>query len=53
MVFRCTFDELVNFGGIWHLSLSTSIAWRVIYSLNDERKVLLVAKIDQRGLVSR
>ena len=23
--------------------------WRVIYSLNDERKVLLVAKIDQRG----
>ena len=27
--------------------------WRVIYSLNDERKVLLVAKIDQRGRVYR
>ena len=26
--------------------------WRVIYSLNDEQKVLLVAKIDQRGRVS-
>ena len=53
MVFRCTSDELMDFGGIWHLSLSTSIAWRVIDSLNNERKVLLVAKIDQRGLVSR
>jgi len=27
--------------------------WRVIYSLNDEHKVLLVAKIDQRGRVYR
>ena len=27
--------------------------WRVIYSLNNERKVLLVAKIDQRGRVYR
>ena len=27
--------------------------WRVIYSLNDARKVLLVAKIDQRGQVYR
>ena len=27
--------------------------WRVIYSLNDEQKVLLVAKIDQRGRVYR
>ena len=26
---------------------------RVIYSLNDERKVLLVAKIDQRGQAYR
>ena len=25
--------------------------WRVIYSLDDESKVLLVAKIDQRGQV--
>jgi len=27
--------------------------WRVIYSLNDEQKVMLVAKIDQRGQVYR
>ena len=27
--------------------------WRVIYSLNNEQKVLLVAKIDQRGRVYR
>lgn len=27
--------------------------WRVIYSLNDDRKVLLVAKIDQRGRAYR
>ena len=27
--------------------------WRVIYSLNDEHKVLLVAKINQRGRVYR
>ena len=27
--------------------------WRVIYSLDDEREVLLVAKIDQRGQVYR
>ena len=27
--------------------------WRVIYSINDERKVLLVAKIDRRGQIYR
>ena len=27
--------------------------WRVIYSLDDESEVLLVAKIDQRGQVYR
>ena len=27
--------------------------WRVIYSLNDESKVLVVAKIDRRGQVYR
>ena len=27
--------------------------WRVVHSLNDARKVLLVAKIDQRGRVYR
>lgn len=27
--------------------------WRVIYSLDDERSVLLVAKIDRRGQVYR
>ena len=27
--------------------------WRVVYFLDDERKVFLVAKIDQRGQVYR
>ena len=27
--------------------------WRVIYSINDERKVLLVAKNDRRGQIYR
>ena len=27
--------------------------WRVVYVLDDERKVLLVAKIDRRGQVYR
>ena len=27
--------------------------WRVIYSLDDEQSVLLVARIDQRGQVYR
>ena len=27
--------------------------WRVVYFLDDERKVFLVAKIDQRGRVYR
>ena len=27
--------------------------WRVIYSLDDEQKVMLVAKIDQRGQAYR
>ena len=27
--------------------------WRVIYSINDEQRVLLVAKIDTRGQIHR
>lgn len=27
--------------------------WRVIYSINDEQRVLLVAKIDTRGQIYR
>ncbi len=27
--------------------------WRVIYSINDEREILLVAKIDTRGQIYR